>query len=168
MTELKNKDSETVVIRLATRSDALTLAKFRYAFRSSLSSAHENEDDFVKRCAPWMDERLREGSSWKCWIAERDQMTLGHLWLQVIEKVPNPIIEPEYHAYITNFYVREEARGKGIGSVLLSAALEWSKTHGVHAVILWPTELSRSLYQRHGFAVREDLMELIVGAIGEV
>jgi hypothetical protein len=32
----------------------------------------------------------------------------------------------------------------------------------VHAIILWPTERSRSLYERQGFAVRDDMMELIV------
>ncbi|MEK6300566.1 MAG: GNAT family N-acetyltransferase [Acidobacteriota bacterium] len=163
---LENQSSRKVAIRLATVSDALMLAKSRYAFRSSIGSAHEDEEEFVRRCAPWMQERLREGSPWKCWIGECDQMPAGHLWLQIIEKIPNPTIEPEYHAYLTNFYVHEEARGKGIGSMLLSAALAWSQTHDVHAVILWPTEQSRSLYLRHGFAVRDDLMELIVGAIG--
>ena len=32
----------------------------------------------------------------------------------------------------------------------------------VHAIILWPTERSRPLYERNGFAVREDIMELII------
>ena len=164
---LENQSSEPVAIRLATESDAILLAKLRYAFRASLSSARESEADFVQRCASWMNRRLRDASPWKCWIAERDKMPLGHLWLQIIEKIPNPIIEPEYHAYLTNFYVREEARGKGIGSLLLSAALEWTRTHDVHAVILWPTAQSRSLYLRHGFAVRDDLMELMFEAGGE-
>ena len=31
--------------------------------------------------------------------------------------------------------------------------------HEMDAVILWPTPPSRSLYLRHGFAFREDLME---------
>lgn len=164
---LKNQHSEVAAVRLAAPSDALMLARFRYAFRSSLEPTRENEQEFVERCAPWMQERLQGGSAWKCWIAERDHAPLGHLWLQIIEKIPNPIIEPEYHAYLTNFYVREEARGKGIGSLLLSAALEWSRNHDVHAVILWPTRESRSLYLRHGFMVRDDLMELILGAVGE-
>jgi|SRR6185295_14097085 len=161
-----NQTSHGVTIRLATPSDALQLARFRYAFRSSLSAVSENEEEFIKRCASWMQERLREPSAWKCWMAERDLTPVGHLWLQLVEKIPNPIVEPEYHAYLTNFYVREEARGVGIGSMLLSAALAWSRTHHVHAAILWPTPQSRSLYLRNGFAVRDDLMELIVDAGG--
>jgi GNAT superfamily N-acetyltransferase len=161
-----NQTSHAVTIRLATASDALMLARFRYAFRSSIGSVNENEDEFTQRCATWMEERLRDESPWKCWIAELDQTPVGHVWLQLIEKIPNPIVEPECHAYLTNFYVQEDARGAGIGSMLLSAALAWSRTHDVHAAILWPTPQSRSLYLRNGFAVRDDLMELIIDAGG--
>jgi GNAT superfamily N-acetyltransferase len=151
-----------LTIRLATESDALLLARFRYDFRASLSQACESEADFVQRCERWMQERLREESGWRCWLAEQDRRPVGHLWLQFIEKIPNPIVEPKHHAYVTNFYVRAEARGCGIGSSLLEAALAWSKAQDVQAVILWPTEQSRPLYLRHGFAVRDDLLELVL------
>jgi hypothetical protein len=47
---------------------------------------------------------------------------------------------------------------------MLAAAIEWCRTRDVYEIILWPTERSRSLYQRHGFAVRGDIMELIIDA----
>ncbi|MDQ3919829.1 MAG: GNAT family N-acetyltransferase [Acidobacteriota bacterium] len=151
-----------VNIRLATESDAHALAGLRYEFRSSVGVADERESEFVGRCRRWMSERLREGGAWRCWVAERERELVGNLWAQLIEKIPNPAVEPERHAYITNFYVREGERGRGTGSLLLAAALGWCRTSGVHAVVLWPTERSRSLYLRHGFAVREDLLELLV------
>ena len=49
-----------------------------------------------------------------------------------------------------------------LGSRLLGAVIDWCKTRDVHAIILWPTERSRSLYERNGFAVRDDIMELIM------
>jgi GNAT superfamily N-acetyltransferase len=105
---------------------------------------------------------LKEENRWLCWVAANDNELIGCLWVQLVEKIPNPRSEPEYHAYLTNFYVRDFARGMGIGSRLLSTALEWCKHTRVHAVILWPTDKSRSLYERHGFAVRSDLMELVI------
>lgn len=152
-----------VSLRPATVSDAPVLARLRYEFRSGTGPVVEGEAEFVRRCGRWMEERLREGGAWRCWIAERDGAPVGQLWAQLIEKMPNPSPELECHAYLTNFYVREDARGRGVGSMLLSAALEWCQARRVHAAILWPTERSRSLYQRYGFAVRPDLMELIVG-----
>ena len=160
----QSSHTESVVrnIRLARASDALALAKLRYAFRSSTGDAIEDENSFVERCGPWMAEHLNEGSLWRCWVAEQNQTLIGTLWLQLIEKIPNPTSELEYHAYITSVYVCDWARGKGIGSELLSTALTWCKTAGAHAVILWSRERSRPLYERHGFAVHSDLLELLV------
>lgn len=152
----------SVKIRLATELDAPLLAKFRYAFRSRNKPATEDEAAFVERCRLWMRERLNAEGAWRCWIAERDDATVGHVWIQLLEKIPNPSTESELHAYLTNFYVLEDARGHGIGSMLLTAALEWCRDSQAHAVILWPTERSRSLYLRHGFTFPTDLLELIM------
>src|SRR5215470_16358557 len=105
---------EDVTIRLATASDADRLARLRYVFRSSVGPVRESEAEFVGRCNLWMRERLRDGSAWHCWVAERNGALLGNVWIQMIEKVPNPTEEPETHAYLTNFYVTEDARGNGI------------------------------------------------------
>ena len=159
---LDDRDSEDITIRLATASDAVLLAGFRYDFRSNLNPPNENKAAFVQRCGAWMQDRLREGGAWRCWIAEQDRSSLGCLWMQIIEKAPNPIVEPEHHAYVTNFYVREEARGKGLGSKMLAVALDWARSQDVQAVILWPTAQSRSLYIRHGFATPGELLELVI------
>ena len=108
-----------------------------------------------------MEDHLKS-DAWHCWVAEEAEQLIGAVWLQLVEKIPNPRSEAEHHAYLTNFYVDERARGRGIGSQLLSAVIAWCRTRDVHAIILWPTERSRSLYERNGFAVRDDLMELIV------
>jgi GNAT superfamily N-acetyltransferase len=150
-----------IVLREARPADAEQLAALRYEFRSSLRSAVEARESFLTRCADWMRARL-SGSAWHCWIAERDRALVGNLWCCLIEKVPNPVAEVEQHAYITNFYVRPELRGGGVGESLLNAALDWCREQGVDAVILWPTERSRSLYLRHGFTLRDDLLQLPV------
>lgn len=150
-----------VNLRLAKQSDAAALAQLRYDFRASTGVATEPEAEFVARCSKWMSARLNDAGLWKCWVAESDGL-IGALWLQLVEKIPNPRAEPEYHAYITNFYLRQTARGRGTGTRLLNMALEWCKARDVHAIILWPTEKSRTLYERHGFSVRSDILELVL------
>ena len=145
-------------IRLATEEDAVTLAKLRLELRSLSHEIVEDEQVFLARCELWMKERLRKGSQWRCWIAEREASAVGAVWAQVVEKIPNPIAAPECFVYLTNFYVREEFRGEGIGSALLAAVLEWGKSKNAEMVILWPTERSKTFYLRHGFSFANNLM----------
>jgi len=153
--------TEEVSIRRATINDAATLACLRYDFRTRNAPGDENRKDFIARCEKWMADRLGDGT-WYCWIAELDSNVVGNIWLNLIEKIPNPAPETEFHAYITNFFVLEELRGQGVGSRLLETALSWCRERRIHAAILWPSERSRPLYERNGFAVRDDLLELII------
>jgi GNAT superfamily N-acetyltransferase len=146
-------------IRLATPEDAEALARMRYAFRASLGKPTEDEAAFVARCAAWMAQRLQEQVSWRCWVVEHAGAIAGHLWLETIEKIPNPVVERERHAYITNVFVAEALRGGGIGQRLMDAALAYCRAIGVDSVILWPTQRSRTLYGRNGFEFADDLMQ---------
>ena len=149
-------------IRLAAAGDAPTLARMRFEFRATMNQASESEDSFIARCALWMSVRLEPGSPWRCWVADQAGVIVGHLWLQLIEKIPNPAPEQEQHGYITNVYVDPAVRGGGIGRLLMEAALQFCRENDVDSVILWPTERSRTLYARHGFEVPNDMMEAIL------
>jgi len=107
-----------------------------------------------------MAARLSESDAWHCWLAENEAgALLGMVWVQFLEKLPNPVHEPEVHAYLTSFYVRPAARNQGVGSALLNAALDVCIARGSDAVFLWPTPRSRALYARHGFTQRGDMLE---------
>ena len=148
-------------IRLARSDDFRPLADLRYRFRTETESATETRSQFLRRCTSWMRKRFRSGSSpWRCWVADDGKQLLGHVCVQVFEKVPNPVNEPELHAYVTNFYVVPEMRSRGLGRRLLEKALSWCRTRGTDAIILWATPESRSLYRRCGLAKPSDIFEL--------
>lgn len=154
-------EKEPVRIRPATRDDAPILARLRYRFRIEHGGEPiETEEAFVGRCAGWMADRLGTGPRWRCWAAEQAAGIVGNLWLQLMEKLPNPVSEPEHHAYITNVYVLPDWRNAGVGALLLEAALDWCRNSEIDAVFLWPSDRSRSFYMRHGFSVRDDLFAL--------
>jgi len=105
-----------------------------------------------------------DSSAWRCWVIDDGGQLLGHVCVQVFEKMPNPVNEPEAHAYVTNFYVVPEMRGRGLGRKLLNKALSWCRAQGVDAVILWATAESRPLYRRCGLVEPKDIFELRHGA----
>jgi GNAT superfamily N-acetyltransferase len=148
-------------IRLARSGDSRALADLRYRFRTETESATETKSRFLRRCTSWMRKRFRSRSSpWRCWVLDNGKQLLGHVCVQLFEKIPNPVNEPELHAYVTNFYVVPEMRSHGLGKRLLKKALSWCQARGTDAIILWATPGSRSLYRRCGFVEPTDIFEL--------
>ncbi|HTS87251.1 MAG TPA: GNAT family N-acetyltransferase [Gemmatimonadales bacterium] len=146
-------------IRRAAPTDAPALAALRFEFRSALDPAVESEKAFRRRTIGWMADRLLGKGCWHCWLAELAGETIGMAWLQLVEKLPNPVGEPEWLGYVTSVYVTPACRQRGIGAALLEAALSECDSRGVEAVILWPTPRSRPLYARHGFTAPTDLLQ---------
>jgi len=155
-----------VRIRLARSSDCRALAEMRYRFRAETASVTETKSRFMRRCTSWMRKRFRSGSRpWRCWVADDGKRLLGHVCVQLIEKIPNPVNEPEFHAYLTNFYVVPEMRDHGLGKRLLNKALSWCRARGTDAVILWPSPANKSFYRRCGFVAPSGIFELRHGAL---
>ena len=153
-------DRPPLHVRRALPRDAGALAQLRYAFRLERRVATESQDAFVTRCSSWMRPRLRGDSAWAAWLAERDGRIVGNLWMQIVEKIPNPGPESELHAYISNFFILPSERNGGVGTKILDAAVAHCRARCVDTVFLWPTERSMPLYQRAGFKIPADLLVL--------
>ena len=148
-------------IRVATSGDWCALAEMRYQFRIEVGSPTETKSRFVGRCTSWIKKAFGANSSaWRCWVIDDGKQLLGHVCVHLFEKMPNPVNEPEAHAYLTNFYVVPELRGRGLGRKLLNKALTWCRAQGADAVILWATAESKSLYLRCGLREPADILEL--------
>jgi GNAT superfamily N-acetyltransferase len=149
-------------IRVATSGDWNALAEMRYRFRVEVGSPTETKSRFVRRCTSWMKKAFgADSSAWRCWVIDDGKQLLGHVCVQLFEKMPNPVKdEPELHAYVTNFYVIPEMRSQGFGKRLLHKALSWCRAQGTDAIILWASPGSRSLYRRCGLVEPADIFEL--------
>ena len=153
------KNKFDYLIRRAGPADGTELARLRYEFRTEGAPGVEPASGFLLRCRSWMERHLAERSPWRCWVAESDGMLVGTLWLQVIEKLPNPVNEEERHGYISSVYVSPDFRHAGIGGALLDVCLAECDRAAVDVVFLWATPKSRALYRRKGFAPRDDLLD---------
>lgn len=146
-------------IKRAGIEDAEQLARLRFDFRTERLTAVENRSEFLDRCRSWMETRLLPTSAWHCWTAALGPDLIGTLWMQLIEKLPNPGEEEELHGYVSSVYVIPPHRNAGIGGALIDACLMECERAGVDSVFLWSTPGSRPLYQRKGFAARDDLLD---------
>ncbi|HEY0736547.1 MAG TPA: GNAT family N-acetyltransferase [Herpetosiphonaceae bacterium] len=152
-------DPSAVSIRPATADDALQLAMLRYRFRCELGEPNETEAAFVARATEWFQSRLAQ-ASWRGWVAVgAEGEIVGHAFMQLVEKIPNPVVEAEHIAYLTNVYVIPPLRNHGLGARLMQAAIEACRALDVDSAILWPSEQSQSLYRRFGFATPQKVLE---------
>jgi GNAT superfamily N-acetyltransferase len=158
--------SPDIRVRLAIPSDALALARLRYEFRASRRPLVEEESAFVARCTSRMERVIADDEHWRAWVLDHAGTLVGNVWLQLIDKLPNPGAELERHGYLTSFYVRAALRGAGLGSRLLDALVAACGELGVDTVFLWPTDRSRPLYERRGFRVSANILSRALSGDG--
>lgn len=88
-------------------------------------------------------------------VAEQDARVVGHLFL-TFETDAEYVREPlRPYAYVSELYVRAEARGRGIGQALLLEAERQATARGVGRLmigVLAGNERAEALYRRMGFA----------------
>jgi ribosomal protein S18 acetylase RimI-like enzyme len=83
-------------------------------------------------------------------VAEAGGQLVGQLWIEVAA----------YGVADLGMLVADGWRGRGVGSALLAAALDWARQAGAHKVALqvWPhNQAAIALYQKFGFQ-REGLL----------
>ena len=150
-----------IEIRTADVADAEALAELRWEFRRAQDPPTEPHDAFVRRCGEWMRRELSTGGSWKAWAAVDQNAIVGQVWVQTVQKIPNPVAdsESEHIAYLSNLFVKVSARG-GTGTRLLEIVLHWCRANDIDRVVLWPSKRSATLYLGHGFSRGGDVMEL--------
>lgn len=73
----------------------------------------------------------------------------GAVWLQPSQ--PRPWWEGGTIPYLMSMYVRPEARGRGVASAIVRAAIAWSRAKGFPRIVLHASEMGRGVYARIGF-----------------
>ncbi|MFD9030939.1 GNAT family N-acetyltransferase [Streptomyces sp. NPDC059567] len=106
-----------------------------------------------------MRDRLGDGR-WLAWVAETGGEIFGHVFLCLVERMPEPYGDNNPVGYVTNFFVLPSQRDNGVGSALLEALKQHSRGAGFEGLIVWPSERSTPLYRRSGFRPPEELLEL--------
>ncbi|MFF0463767.1 GNAT family N-acetyltransferase [Streptomyces mexicanus] len=148
-----------VDVREADAADAPVLARLRWAFKQE-----DHDGDLcepvrpMKHAEDWIRDRLAS-ERWLAWVAESDGEICGHVFLHLVERMPEPYEDNTPVGYVTNFYVVPEHRNRGIGAALLQALRRHAQRSGIDVLIVWPSEGSVPLYRRAGFRTPTELLE---------
>jgi GNAT superfamily N-acetyltransferase len=139
----------TVVVRVAGAGDIAAIASLR-----SLWSAGDADDpEFERRMAGWV---AAEGDRRTVWLATLDDSPVGMASVFEYRRMPRPGQPDSRWGYVSNMFVHEDVRNRGIGSALLAAIITAADQRGYARLVLSPSERSLPFYRRAGFVVPDD------------
>lgn len=143
---------------MATEADAeLITEQRRRMFVEMGQPDDERMQAMLSNFVPWVRERLRDGRYVGWLIAQGDAVIAGGGML--LMDFPPHWRDPEpLRAYLLNFYVAPEARGRGLAYGLLRTAIDEARRRGIRVVSLHASQFGRPLYERNGFEVTNEMM----------
>lgn len=111
----------------------------------------------VGRFVPWVEERLEDGS-YAGWLVVEGERVVAGAGMWVMEFPPHWRDPEPQRAYLLNFYVAPEARGRGLAFGLLKTAVEEARRRGIKVVTLHASRFGRPIYERNGFEASNEMM----------
>jgi GNAT superfamily N-acetyltransferase len=137
------------IIRIAEAGDLRALARLR-----ALWSDHPAPDAaFEQRMAAWL---AAEGERRTTWLADLADAAIGMASLFEYRRMPRPGRPDSRWGYLSNMFVREEFRNRGIGSALLDAIVSTAQARGYARLVLSPSLPALPFYKRAGFVVPDE------------
>lgn len=156
------KDCDFMNIRLATLQDIGQLVQMRWDFTledyPNKTYSEEDWDRFSIECSAFLHQAIRS-ERWHIWVAESDNEIVSHIYIELIQKVPRPGRITYPFAYMTNVYIKEMYRRKGIGTKLLTTINHWIQENKYEFVIVWPSEDGIEFYKKNGYVNCKEPLE---------
>jgi GNAT superfamily N-acetyltransferase len=145
-------------IRRATVADAEAIGEQRvlmFVDAGVADAAHMGQmhANFV----PWVRERLEDGSDIG-WLVEEEGKLVGGAGLWVMEWPPHFMDAESRRAYLLNFYVAPEKRGRGLARELVDLAVKEATARGIKVVTLHASKWGKPVYERYGFKMSNEMM----------
>ncbi|MFX0108870.1 MAG: GNAT family N-acetyltransferase [Candidatus Hodarchaeota archaeon] len=144
----------------ATKEDGKWIIHHRIEMFRSMGWSN-NELDATRAAMEGFFEDRWDGNP-ACYLAMEGNEVVGGCAVAFYADLPSSKNKAGKSAYIMNMYIEPEFRGRGIGTSLLNRILNECKTRGIGKVALHDTEMSRSIYEKHGFSKCKNCYELLL------
>ena len=131
-------------VREAGPADVAALATLRALWIAGT----ESDPDFERRMADWLAD---EGDRRTTWLAEHESRPVGMASMAEYRRMPKPGEPDSRWGYVSNVFVREELRNRGIGAALLGAVVAAADERAYARLVLRPDPRALRFFARAGF-----------------
>jgi GNAT superfamily N-acetyltransferase len=153
--------------RQATVADAELIAVHR---RSMFADMGQADDDGMQAMLDgflvWLRPRLSDGR-YVGWLVEEDGRVVAGTGMLLMDFPPHWMDPEPVRAYLLNFYVEPEFRGRGLAYELLKAAVNDARRRGIKVISLHASKFGKPLYERYGFEPTNEMILRLGGVEGE-
>lgn len=150
-----------IIYKKATIADLDILTDTRIEVLKAANQLEDNVDmsDVKKQSMDYYQSAISEDTHVAYLIFDEDKFVGagGISYFKVMPTYHNPTGRK---AYIMNMYTKPEYRRKGIEIKTLDLLVQDAKKRGITAISLEATAMGRPLYEKYGFIVMNDKMEL--------
>ena len=121
---------------------------------AALTTAVERyKNDFEARIGAWL---VGEGDRRTTWLATHGDSPVGMASLFEYRRMPRPGVPDSRWGYVSNLFVCEGVRNRGIGSALLTHIVAAADERGYARLVLSPSAMALPFFQRAGFIVPDE------------
>lgn len=143
--------------RKATVDDANLLMEWRKI--QLVEEGIKADKDIDKELEAFFQKKLAEESLIQ-WIVEEQTEIIATGAILIYDFPPSYTNKSGKKAYVTNMYTKNDYRGKGIATGLLTKLVDEAKSLGITKMWLGASKLGRPVYKKFGFKETDEWMEL--------
>jgi GNAT superfamily N-acetyltransferase len=139
-------------IRRATLRDVAVLVHYRRGMWEDMgvgntTSLNRADADFER----WMRPKIRNGEvvGWIVETSDHRAVGGGCLWVRPVQ--PRPNLSNLFDPYLFSMYTEPEFRRKGVASLILRKAVQWTRKNGYRRILLHASKKGKHLYRKYGF-----------------
>ncbi|MBB4686272.1 GNAT family N-acetyltransferase [Amycolatopsis jiangsuensis] len=144
-------------VRTARPAELETVAALRWRWVAEQDGPPDlDRDEFVREFVAWTRENA---ATHHCLVLTQDDEVAGMAFLVVTARVPTPRKFRRASGDLQCVYVVPEARGRGLGGLLIDAILRLGAELGLERVTVHSSTRAVPAYRRHGFAADPELLQ---------
>ncbi len=141
--------------RPATDDDLPAIRSLRWAWLEEDEGRPVDDAGYDDAWAAWW--AVEQGHR-TFWVAEVDGAVVGMLSMVHMRRMPRPGRSAAGWGYLQQMFVLPDHRNRGVGSALLTAAVDAGLAAGFLHVVLHPAPRAEAFYRRHGFETADFLL----------
>jgi GNAT superfamily N-acetyltransferase len=110
----------------------------------------------------WIRKKILNNELTSFIVRDSNGSIAGSGCILIKEDQPRPTSSHLDYPYLLSMYTEKNYRGRGVGSMIVNEAIEWSKKHGYDRITLHASKDGKPLYVKFGFRETNEMrLELV-------